>query len=210
MQRPGHIAGLAKISAELEVGSRAPLDTTRHGEMAAGQLGVFAPEGRFPDRSWKTGGGLPWCAAETSEAGTRQAFVPQSSAGHRSRCASEGLGPCAEFAASGARPPGSMETMNRVADCVERELLDSGPKPSVRGGERMVRALGKRETQWKRELGRRGRKSAQLGGFSFLFHFYFFLLFESQVKFKFKFKLGGSSFTNYICAIKVISLRIFI
>jgi hypothetical protein len=45
---------------------------------------------------------------------------------------------------------------------------------------------------------------------SFLFHFYFFLLFESQVKFKFKFKLGGSSFTNYICAIKVISLRIFI
>jgi hypothetical protein len=92
LQRPGHIAGLAKISAELEVGARALLDTTRHNEMAAGQLGVFAPKGRFPDRSWKTGGGLPWCAAETSEAGTRQAFVPQSSAGHRSRCASEGLG----------------------------------------------------------------------------------------------------------------------
>jgi hypothetical protein len=39
--------------------------------------------------------------------------------------------------------------------------------------------------------------------FSFLFLFHsIFLLFESQVKFKFKFKLGGSSFTNYICAIK--------
>jgi hypothetical protein len=36
-----------------------------------------------------------------------------------------------------------------------------------------VTLVGKREAQWKRELGRRGRKSAQLGGFSFLFHFYF-------------------------------------
>jgi hypothetical protein len=48
--------------------------------MVAGQLGVFALEGRFPSRSWKTGGDLPWCAAETSEAGTRQVFVPRSSA----------------------------------------------------------------------------------------------------------------------------------
>jgi hypothetical protein len=39
--------------------------------MVAGQLGVFALEGRFPSRSWKTGGDLPWCAAETSEVGTR-------------------------------------------------------------------------------------------------------------------------------------------
>jgi hypothetical protein len=50
------------------------------GSMVAGQLGVFAPEGRFPSRSWKTGGGLPWCMAETSEAGTCQVFVPRSSA----------------------------------------------------------------------------------------------------------------------------------
>jgi hypothetical protein len=37
-----------------------------------------------------------------------------------------------------------------------------------------------------------------------------FLLFESQAKFKFKFRLGGSSFANYICVIKVISLKVFI
>jgi hypothetical protein len=38
----------------------------------------------------------------------------------------------------------------------------------------------------------------------------FSFLFESQVKFKFKIKLGGSSFTNYICAIKVLSLNTII
>jgi hypothetical protein len=41
--------------------------------------------------------------------------------------------------------------------------------------------------------------------FIFIFFFFFFsifLLFESQFKFQFKFQLGGSSFTNYICAIK--------
>jgi hypothetical protein len=56
------------------------------------------------------------------------------------------------------------------------------------GGERTVRALGKRETQWKRELGRRGRKSAQLGGFSFLFHFYFFYFLFSFILNSFEFK----------------------
>ena len=65
---------------------------------------------------------------------------------HDSRCASEGLGPSAEFTASGARLPGSMETMNRVADCVERKLLDSGPKPSVRGGGGNDRCA--RESSW--------------------------------------------------------------
>jgi hypothetical protein len=46
--------------------------------------------------------------------------------------------------------------------------------------------------------------------FSFFPFHSIFLLFESQAKFKFKFKLGGSSFANYICVVKVMSLRVFI
>jgi hypothetical protein len=49
-----------------------------------------------------------------------------------------------------------------------------------------VTRVGKREAQWTRELGRWGRKSAQLCGFSFLFHFYFLFSFILN-SFEFKF-----------------------